>query len=252
MEIREPIRKVAIVGRGNVAYHLCRAFGDTVEVVQINSRSELKIEDDVSMIVIAVADSAIQDVAAGLPSSGALVVHTSGSVGIDILREYHDRCGVLYTLQTFSKAKDLDYSKIPFFIEANYPEDLRNLMDFAAKISSLVTAADSGQRRQIHLSAVFACNFVNRMYDIAWKLMKDSNLPPEFLQPLIEETASKIRDLTPVEAQTGPARRGDTAVVDRHLGLLTSYPEYKEIYRIISEGIMNENIKDCSPGVTVQ
>ena len=68
------------------------------------------------------------------------------------------------------------------------------------------------------------------MYRIADEVLRDTQIPFEALLPLIDQTALKVHTLTPIEAQTGPAKRGDHAVMDHHVEILKTTP-YAELYR---------------------
>ena len=251
--MKNPIRTVSIIGAGNVAFHLARAFvQNTLQVKQIYNRTLHKAErigeankinytDKISelepadLFVIAASDSAITELSLHIPFDDTMVVHTSGSIPISALKgNYHK--GVLYPLQTFTKGKFLDYDDIPFFVEAESPENAEQLKDLAKRITNQVQIIDSDQRAKLHLAAVWACNFVNHMYSIGEKITKDAGLSFDYLKPLIKETAEKLEDLSPFEAQTGPAKRNDQIVIEKHLELMTN-SDAKELYRIISDSI---------------
>ena len=78
------------------------------------------------------------------------------------------------------------------------------------------------------------------MYAIAADILKDTHIPFQVLLPLIDQTAEKIRHLSPHDAQTGPAKRHDEQVMKHHLSLLTT-PEQKQLYTLISQMIMQNH-----------
>ena len=252
----QPINRIVFIGAGNLATRLSiemKAHG--FEVAQVWSRTEAsartlasrigapyttavdEIVDDADLYIFAVKDTALADLIAAMPHRRGLWVHTAGSVDLDIFASAGVRHGVFYPLQTFSKARRPDFSEIPIFIEAATEADRGLLYEAAARITSSVIDATSEQRRHLHLAAVFACNFTNHMYAIAARLVEEHNLPFEALRPLIKETAAKIEDLTPLEAQTGPAIRFDEAVISRHLALLDGEPDLQAIYGLVSRSI---------------
>ena len=151
-----------------------------------------------------------------------------------------ERCGVLYPLQTFSKEKPVDFGEVPLFVEAPCPDDLNILKQLGADIGSKTFEADSLQRQQLHLAAVFACNFTNHLFAIADDLLKESGLPFDVLRPLIRETVEKTATLSPREAQTGPAIRRDSNVMEKHLLKLSDHLQWQEIYRLLSENIQKQ------------
>ncbi|APD07267.1 hypothetical protein UJ101_01756 [Flavobacteriaceae bacterium UJ101] len=249
--------KVVILGAGNVASHLTRALLDsTVQVAQIYNRTLEKAEaiakpynlaytDKISelqkadLYIISTSDDAVEEVSYHIPFENALVVHTAGSLGIDSLKGRY-RKGVLYPLQTLSIDKGIRYEKVPFFIEAEKDEDFKELEKLMLKVSEKVHRITAEQRAKLHLSAVFVCNFVNYMYSIGDKLVQEAGLPFETLIPLIDETCQKIHEMTPLEAQTGPAKRNDQLIIDKHLEMLKDHNDLARLYTVMTKGILKQ------------
>lgn len=251
------IRRITVIGSGNVAealaLNIAGAWGvELVEVVARNAeRGEaialaagcdfVEMGDEVAqadLYIIAVSDRAVAEVAEALElSEEAIVVHTAGSVELSALGR--GRRGVFYPFQTFTAGRAIDLSDVPIFIEGSDEATTAALEAFAEQLSSKVYRADSHRRREIHLSGVWACNFVNALYGVAADVLHErEGLSFEVLQPLILETAHKAAEAVhPAAVQTGPARRGDSEVMARHEAMLTDKPELQEIYRLISEEI---------------
>ena len=243
--------KVILLGSGNVATHLFQAFSKAsgVEVVQVYSRTISKdfpesiqtsdftqiLEADV--YIISVSDNAIAAVSNQLQFENRLVVHTSGSTDFDVLGPKNKR-GVFYPLQTFSKNKAVDFRTIPICLETENTSDYEILERVAHSISNTVYKIDGKQRKALHVSAVFVCNFTNHLYQIGNEICKENDIPFQILQPLIEETAQKIKTLSPKEAQTGPAVRNDSKTLEKHIDFLTDENQ-KEIYKILTKSIQN-------------
>lgn len=234
--------KIDIIGRGNVATHLNKALGEIADVRVIAPRSLEGLRIDSELYLIAVSDNAISEVServgTALPG-GAMVAHTSGTTPLSAISCHHDRAGVFYPLQTFSKEVELDYSEIPFFIEATDPASEQMLFDTARQISCEVHHADSEKRRHLHLGSVVACNFANHLWTLSSEYLEKHDIDFRLLLPLLEETTRKLRDMPPAKAQTGPAARHDTATISRHMEMLAADSKLHEIYRIMSESIMN-------------
>ena len=228
---------VLLVGNGNVAFHLKNSFlkADNITVIQINSRN-LKEIPQADIAIIAVSDDAITKVSSKLNTN--LVVHTSGACAITELKN-EKRKGVFYMLQSFSKEKEVDFSKVPFCLEANTKEDYNILEQLAKSIGKKLYHINSKQRKALHVSAVFVNNFTNHLYKIGNDICNENNVPFEILQPLIQETASKIETLSPKKAQTGPAIRNDKKTIKNHLDLLTK--KQQKIYKILTKSIQNGN-----------
>ncbi|HLS30418.1 MAG TPA: DUF2520 domain-containing protein [Flavobacteriaceae bacterium] len=249
------MQKIVILGAGNIAFHLFKTFQSVkdFEVVQIYNRSEPKLKDfegkvetttDINQLksadiyIVAVSDDGIKKLIDAIhKNQTALIVHTSGSTP---MLSSAERNGVFYPLQTFSKQKEPDFSKIPICIEADTSEDLKLLEKIGKSISEKVYLISSDQRKSLHLAAVFACNFTNQLYQIAEKICEEKEMPFEILHALILETAQKVQYDSPKNVQTGPAKRGDQETIDFHLSQLDS-PELKEIYTLLTESIQREH-----------
>ena len=230
---------IAIIGGGNVATHLYEAFKSRTQVCLVNPRTLEGLPDNPEIILISVSDNAIAELIEKLPQSNAIIAHTAGSIPIDILKRKFKNTGVFYPLQTFTKGVPLDYSEIPVFIEGSSYEVVEKLKTIASLVSNIVTEADSEKSKTLHLASVFACNFTNALAGISYDILKDSEIDFKVLLPLMQQTVSKLREKTPREAQTGPAVRKDTKVMEAHLKMLDGSPDKKEIYSLLSDYIVN-------------
>lgn len=261
----QEIRNIVLIGAGNVGSQLGRILKvKGFEVLQVFSRTEghakslaqllnseyttdlTFIRPDGDLYIIAVNDSAIENILEQGVFSGKFIVHTSGSVPMEVLAPASADYGVLYPLQTFSSDREVDFDFIPLCIEANSQKNLSRLEDLAKEISQIVRTTDTDQRKILHLAAVFACNFPNYMYLQAEKLLGRAGLNFDLLKPLILETARKVQTLEPHRAQTGPAIRGDDPILQAHLDLLNDQPTLQKLYRKISQEIykLNKNQND--------
>ncbi|SHL46853.1 Rossmann-like and DUF2520 domain-containing protein [Flavobacterium chilense] len=246
--------RITLIGSGNVAQHLIKAFAksELVEIVQVYARKKEtlaslvdfdKIVNDfedlkeADIYIIAVSDKAISEVAKKLPFQNRVVVHTSGAASLDVL-DSKNRKGVFYPLQTFSKNKEIDFSTIPMCLEAENTFDFRVLESLAKSISNAVYPINSNQRKALHVAAVFVNNFTNHLYQIGQEICEEHQVPFDVLKPLIQETSEKIKTLNPVDAQTGPAKRHDATTIEAHLEYLTNENQ-KNIYKILTQSIQN-------------
>jgi predicted short-subunit dehydrogenase-like oxidoreductase (DUF2520 family) len=250
------VAKIVLLGAGNVATQLGKTLHlKGFNIVQIMSRTHKSAESlasiidsraisdfseiipDADLYLISVPDDAIGEIISKIKPVRGIVAHTSGAVGMDILKKSSDKFGVFYPLQTFSKFRQADFSVIPVCIEASDSETKLYLADVASKISNDVRFLDSFQRSRIHLAAVFVNNFTNYMYALGEEILINNDISFDILQPLIRETAEKIQQQNPRKAQTGPAIRNDKKVILKHLDMLQDEPEIQKIYRLISEQI---------------
>ncbi|GJM28064.1 MAG: hypothetical protein DHS20C17_06990 [Cyclobacteriaceae bacterium] len=248
--------KIAIIGSGNVAWHLARVFEDSGHFItdiysrrtsnandlarrlyDTNVTRSLDLRDSAAEIfVLAVSDNAIEEVAGKLKVPPyALVVHTSGTQPLALLTKHHDNSGIFYPLQTFSKGISVNFREVPICIEAKHRPTEKILHRLGESISNEVYTINSEDRKILHVSAVFACNFSNHMFTIAQDILEEHEIDFSLLHPLIAETVNKALSVGPVEAQTGPAMRDDDKVVREHSRLLKYDSAYRKIYKLLSE-----------------
>jgi predicted short-subunit dehydrogenase-like oxidoreductase (DUF2520 family) len=251
------ISKITIIGAGNVATHLATAFMDAGKViVQVFSRNLSRAEElaikcraaaineipeinkEVDLIVIAVSDDALVEVVNQMNVGNALVVHTSGSISMDMLKPFGKNIGVFYPLQTFSKNREIQFNEVPLCLEAGSMENLEILKTLAISVSNRIYFIDSTQRKKLHLAAVFACNFPNFLYSIAENFLEENGLSFNMMKPLIIETAEKAKAISPSKAQTGPAFRKDKKIIGKHIQMLSGNDDFREVYELLSKKIM--------------
>ena len=229
---------IVIIGQGNVATNLHYAFTKKgIACQMVSSRDGLDLLPTANVYIYAVKDEALAEVVAQVKSKEkALHLHTSGSMPIGVFGEDKPHAGVFYPFQTFSKARVIeDFSTVPVFFEARGIDDISAVYSLALAITSRVYETTQHDRERLHVAGVFACNFTNLMYTMAAELLQNTHIPFKALLPLIDETAAKIHTLAPLDAQTGPARRGDENVMTHHLSLLTE--EQRAVYQLLSDEI---------------
>lgn len=251
-------KRIALIGAGNVAYHIAQTLiGNGFNLCQIYSRSidsavELSrktgityttniqaIYPDCDIYLFAVSDDAIGLLSKEIHcNENALFIHTSGSISMDIFSECKSHYGVLYPLQTFTKKRNLDFREIPLLIEGNDEATFNTIQQIAEMLSNQVECMDSAKRQKLHLAAVMVNNFTNHLYDLAGNYLQSENIEAKLLRPLIYETAHKVMTLSPREAQTGPAKRGDKQVLNSHRTLLHNNPEILKLYNFFSDSIL--------------
>lgn len=246
---------IVFLGFGNVNFHLINTLykHNKDSVIQVYNRSKTNLNKELNNIpfttdlskikeadlyIIGIPDDAIAAFSETLPLKNKLVVHTSGSVSMEALSK-RNRKGVFYPLQTFSKNREVNFNTIPICIEAKEEADLELLTNLGKSLSEKVVEIDSDERSKLHLAAVFVNNFVNHLYAIGDDILGNNELSFDLLHPLIEETASKVKTLSPSEVQTGPARRGDQKTIEKHLHLLKEGPE-SELYQQLTESLMKK------------
>ena len=250
--------KIVLIGAGNLATNLGKAllaaghdivqvFSRTVEsataLAQIAGGAPVtdieQVRADADLYIVSVKDSVLGELLPRLckGKETKIFLHTAGSMDMNVFEGMAIHYGVFYPMQTFSKSKEVNFSEIPCFIEANDDYAHTVIADMAHELSGRVYELSSADRKYLHLSAVFACNFVNHCYAISQQLLEKHGIPFEVMLPLIDETAQKVHSLSPTKAQTGPAVRFDQNVIRNQAALLKDNPLLKDIYERMSLSI---------------
>lgn len=252
---------VSFIGAGNLAWHLAPALDNTGYAVrEIYSRkkknaialaerlyqakpsAQLDLSQSAAKIFfLCVSDDAIQSIVRELVlPPDAILVHTSGSQPLSILGDLVTKnTGVFYPLQTFTKGRKIEFKEVPIFIESEDASTEKVLMGAAKSLTKKVSRITSAERRALHVAAVFASNFTNHLLTLSKEIMVRNQLNFDYLKPLIAETLNKSLEIGPENAQTGPAKRGDLEMLDKHMEFLQSDPPVAEIYKLISQHIID-------------
>lgn len=255
------LMKIAIIGTGNVAWHLSLALENAGHVITaIIGRDHPKVASlanhfynaetitsfdladiHADVFILCISDDAIQEVAQQLKLPiDSILVHSSGTQPLSSLGYAQtENIGVFYPLQTFTKGKKVDFSIIPICIEADNRSATKILKTLAESISDTVVEMSSKERAVLHIAAVFASNFSNHMLTIAQGIMGENQLDYALLHPLITETINKSLNTGPELAQTGPAKRGDLETLDKQFKALSADPDTAGLYQIISQHILD-------------
>lgn len=258
-----PIKRISIIGAGNVGTqlgaHLRHCGLEIVELLARENSSRLQrlaaqlgaractdfsaLSGDVDLLLIAVSDQAIASVGEAIAKEeklkNLLCAHTSGATAMAVLAPYLDNYGSFYPLQTFSVGRQIDMAQVPICVDAARGDSREKLLALAAILSPKVQIISDAQRAKLHVAAVMVNNFSNHLFYLAGELCAQNEVDFSILQPLIVETVAKLGELSPKQAQTGPARRGDLQTIQQHEKQLAANPKMLEIYRLLSQSIMD-------------
>ncbi len=252
---------VAIIGSGNMANYLVSRLAKKVSVVALCSRNlttanaiskkykiVLKTLPEIiainpDVIILAVNDDSIDEIAKQIKKSPSLIIHCSGSTPIETIKKYCTHTAVLWPLISIS-AIAKPKNNFPVCIEASDEKSLATVHSISKFITKNVYVYNSAQRLQLHLMAVVVNNFTNHFYNMASDIANEKELDFNILKPIIAQTANNIMHHSPGEVQTGPAKRHDEKTMQRHLQLLKS-KNRKALYKMISDDIYvtNKNTK---------
>lgn len=261
--MKTTIKNITIIGSGNVATHIASALhtagfnilevcsatpenaGKLARKVQahvVNNLKELSPQTD--LFLLSVSDKAYEDLLANFPFKNKKMVHTAGSLPMNILSETSNHHGVFYPFQTLSKHKKINFKEVPLLVSGSDDKMETELKNIAESISNKVDFATDEQRKYLHISAVFACNFTNLMYSMARTITEEHGIDFSLLNPLIKETAAKVKSGNPKNLQTGPAVRNDQNIISGHLEMLKNNAEFHHIYKLLTETIIKHHHKD--------
>ena len=232
--------RIVLIGRGRLATNLEHALLSAGhEVASVNSRTLESLPLEADVFIVAVKDAALADVIreATKGRESQLFVHTAGSMPMDMFKGLTAHYGVFYPMQTFSKERLVDFNDISVFLETNDDASMERLKMLATTLTTHIYELDSEGRKHLHLAAVFACNFVNHCYALSAEVLAAKGLPFSVMMPLVDETAQKVHELAPKDAQTGPAVRGDQNVMQMQANMLAGKPAVKQIYEALSSDI---------------
>ena len=250
------MKNIVLIGSGNVATHLGLSLvnkGYNIKQVwsrqlknanilakKLNSNSTNSLNNlkNADLYIVAIKDDALESVIQQLNVIN--IAHTSGSIGLEVFKHKFNNYGIFYPLQTFNKSLNLNFSKTPILIEANNESFRKMLLNIGNSLSNKVLIMNSEQRKQLHIAAVFSCNFTNHMFTIAHSILTKSDIDFKLLLPLINQTVKKLKKNKPSEVQTGPAERKDKRIIQSHINNLSD-KKTKEIYKLISSAIMKNN-----------
>ncbi|MGL1885724.1 MAG: DUF2520 domain-containing protein [Reichenbachiella sp.] len=256
------MEKVTIIGTGKVAQSFIQSFISLGQLNEVYGRNELVLnsikeqhanidtttsldfrKSSSTIFIICVSDSAIELIAqsTSFPIE-ATVVHTSGTVNIETLAGTTAHFGIFYPLQTFSPVALDSLKEIPLLIEASNKGCEEKLLSFAQQVSNQAQITTTKDRQRLHIAAVFASNFTNRMLFAAETILKDTNLSFDLLKPLVQQSIKNVFDQGAQNSLTGPAQRKDKKTVDHHTSQLNDQPALLDLYKTISSFIENHSL----------
>lgn len=255
--------RIVIIGSGNIAHFFTpRLLASGHEVIQVFSPNlnNAKLLADAHAIVdytnnpheiasgadayiLAVRDDALSALNETLRFEDKLVIHCAGAIPLDTISNISKNIAVIWTLYSVRKNNLPVSNDVPLIVEAATENAIQGAVILANAISGRVLTTDFRQRQLLHLNAVLVNNFTNHLLTIAQKLSEENQLPFDILQPIIEQTYSRIKMVSPSESQTGPAIRKDVVTMQKHVSLLEAHPAWQQIYKDISSSIQQTDKK---------
>ena len=192
---------------------------------------------DAQVVVIAVKDGLISEIAEGISamvSPGCVMVHLSGATAMDKLRA---PCAVVWPIRSFNpKPGSFPLDGTPTVLEASDAQSMAIAALLAQAWNGDLTEVSGDQRAAAHLAAAVADNFANHMFAESQDLLRQRGLPTTLLRNLVLGLTQGGLQGDSRERQTGPARRGDEASLDRHRALLPD--DVRELYDAVTAHIV--------------
>ncbi len=199
------------------------------------------LPSDTTVLVLAVPDSALGDVAydvstQGPAPAGCAALHLSGALSTDALAPLHAvgyAVGSMHPLQSvadpWSAGDRLVGSAFAVAGEPGAVAAARRLID---GLGGRMLVIPPTKRALYHAAAVFASNYLVALLAVAVRLLQDAGVPAEdalpAILPLMRGTLENVEHLGVPAALTGPVARGDADTVRLHLARLSG--EDRELY----------------------
>jgi predicted short-subunit dehydrogenase-like oxidoreductase (DUF2520 family) len=206
------------------------------------------------VVILAVSDSAIEEVAldlarGGSMQDGSMLVHCSGALTSELLFPVKVNASVsvasFHPLQTFPTLESA-MTSLPgshCFLEGD-DRALEMLEVFGAALGTQCVRIETDAKVLYHAGAVLACNYLCSLIDAALGANEAAGIgrgtAMMALRPLIETTLSNIVNLGPAAALTGPIQRGDAQTVDLHMRTLEdAAPNLARLYQALGESTLS-------------
>ncbi|MDZ4666206.1 MAG: DUF2520 domain-containing protein [Bacteroidota bacterium] len=254
-------RKIVIIGCGNVAWHLAKQLYKKFDLIIYNHQANAqlaefkkefnaltyssikKIIPNADAYFICVTDSSIASViktTSLTPSSNVLIC--SGNFDLASVKTNLKNLSIFYPLQTFSKDAKIKWKDTLVVIDSVSQATFLKAQSVCLYFSKQIVQLNYQQRLKLHLAAVLVNNFTNALFVEADALMHSvrKDLHITTLLPLIKQGTKKLKYMSAKAAQTGPAKRKDQIVIDKHLEILKNNKELKQIYILLSDLITKQ------------
>ena len=255
-----PGLRLGIIGGGRAAWAFgssWRASGQTLSGIGLRSESNSQLPallstprvdsraliESSDVILIAVSDGAIADVSASLElRPDRAVFHASGSQTSELLPPVSARFS-LHPLRALPPAGTAISLEGALLVAEGTAAGLKVARTIADNLEARLATIEAAQKPVYHAAAVFAANYVAVMLDIARRLMNSEGIVLPGLErelaALAESAIANWETQSGPMRFTGPASRGDLAVVARHLEALGGASSTGRIYAALAAEILN-------------
>ena len=189
-----------------------------------------QVSCDASLTIVAVADSAIAEVAKRVAHLPGMLAHLSGALPASLLGR--DQAAAIHPMLSIANptlGADALTGAIVTVEGASSPSELASV--FVRRLGGRPVPLAAADKARYHAAAVFASNFVVATMASAAELAGRGLA--EGLMGLARSALDNVAKSGPTDALTGPVLRGDLATVEKHLAALTN-PRDRALYRAAS------------------
>ncbi|MCG9900217.1 MAG: DUF2520 domain-containing protein [Hydrotalea sp.] len=247
--------KLVILGTGNVAHALTQVLRDSGRtILQVWGRNEEaakklgnmlhvsftsemdELDPNADAYIICVKDDAIASVAAQFPFANKPLIHTAGTISVDVLSASSRFPAVWWIMQSIQKNTAL-YGA-PSILDFKEKEMAEPLHDLAGVLRGEVVELNVDQRKKLHVTAVMLANFSQYLGGRVIEFAEKNQLPTHLLYPIMRNVLHQVMEGQGLEHLTGPARRNDKHVMQQQMDLLGNETDLKILYKVFSEQIV--------------
>lgn len=231
-------RSARVIGNGRAG----RAFATALEEAGWRIEGPLGRADDVApagagvaVVLIAVPDEAVAEVATAIdPSGGAVVAHVAGSVGLDVLAPHPRRASVhpLVAIPPPPVGAERLAAGGWFAVAASSPEARAPADAVVSSLRGRIVEVDEGRRAAYHAAACMASNHLVALLGQVERVGAAAGVPLAAYLDLVRASVENVAELGPAGALTGPVARGDWGTVARHLAAID--PSERRAYEVLA------------------
>lgn len=210
--------RIRIIGAGRAGSSMARALkavGHDVSGPVGRGFDPTTATDGIDVMIIATGDDVIADVARSIsPSSTCVVLHLSGSLGLEVLATHPQR-GALHPLVPLP---NVDTGAGRLLSGCTFAVAGHDVVDeIVTSLGGRTVGVADADRARYHAAACIAANHVVAMLGQVERVAASAGLPLDAFLDLTRAAVDDVALLGPRSALTGPAGRGDWATLQRHL-----------------------------------
>jgi predicted short-subunit dehydrogenase-like oxidoreductase (DUF2520 family) len=203
---------------------------------------------EAEVVILAVRDSAIGEVAQTLVGTGLIgkrhvMLHCAGATSArEALGNVSSVVGGIGTLHPLMAIADgriaMRALKGTVFGVEGDDAGRAAAGKLVTALGGIVLALDGAQMGSYHAAAALASNYIVAAIDAAAQVLAGAGVSPtqaaQALVPLAEGALRNVSQKGTTAGLTGPVRRGDAVTIQRHLDALREHPELAQLYRALA------------------